>query len=366
MERLAWIHKLFLVLNLIVGAVMLLSISSNYIDPTTWWLPSVAGLAFGPIFLLNLFFFFSWLIFKRKYAIYSASLLIFGLTELPSHLQFNLPETPQSKVIKVLSHNVRNFDLYNWTENKKTRDKIMHVIKSKNANIICLQEFFNTTDPNHDFKTLDTILQFKNHYLSHVEYTATVKETEHWGIATFTTYDIISTGRINFEEHSNNICIYTDVLVNEDTIRIYNVHLASIKLGKEDYKYLEQVVERNADPSVEGSKSLLNKLKSGYQKRSVQAKAIKEHMDSSPHPVILCGDFNDTPTSFVYNTLVKGLKDSFRKKGLGFGATYNGKLPFLRIDYVFADPSITFLNHDIIRSDISDHYPLLVSLEIRK
>lgn len=366
MKKLGWIYKTFLALNFVAGFLLLFSLSAVYIEPSKWWLPSLAGLAFLPIFLINLLFFFAWLLFRRKYTLYAACFLIFGFIELPNHLQFNLTEKPVKKEIKILSHNVRNFDLYNWKENKKTRDEILHVIKFKNANIICLQEFFNTTNPKHDFKTLDIILEFKNHYQSHVEYTATVKETEHWGIATFSTFPIVGKGKITFEEKSHNVCIYSDVLIDSDTFRIYNLHLASVRFGHEDYKYLEKVVDRNIDPNVQGSMSLLHKLISGYEKRSAQANKVKEHMDSSPYPVILCGDFNDTPTSYVYNTLVHNLSDSFTKRGNGFGATYNGKVPFLRIDYIFTDPAIKILKHDIVRADISDHYPICASVEIIK
>jgi endonuclease/exonuclease/phosphatase family metal-dependent hydrolase len=228
---------------------------------------------------------------------------------------------------------------------------------------MCLQEFFNTTDPKHDFNTLDTILQFKIKYNYHVEYTATVKETEHWGIATFTTYPIVAKGRITFENKSNNICIYTDVLIKKDTVRIYNMHLASVKFGQEDYTYLKKVGDK-VEEDVTGMTNLVKKLRRAYLTRSDQAIAVKNHMKESPYPIILCGDFNDTPTSFTYGLLSEGLTDSFKKKGSGFGTTYNGNLPFLRIDYVMTDPGISILKHEVIHTDISDHYPLIVNVEI--
>ncbi len=356
--KLSWIPRFFFVVNLITGVSLLIALSSAYISPADMIIPSIAGIAFLQLLIINIIFFFVWLFFNRTYAIYSAIFLIFGFTELPNHFQLNIPSKGNGEEVKVLSLNVRNFDLYNWTENKKTRDRIFHLIRSQKANIVCLQEFFNTTDPDHDFKTLDTIMELDNRYKSHVEYTATVKNTEHWGIATFTNYPVIGQGVINFEEGSNNICIYTDVSIGYQNVRIYNMHLASLGFGQDDYTYLESVVERNENPNVQGSKSVLKKMKLAYEKRSNQVDLVREHMDKSPYPIILCGDFNDTPASYAYSQLVKGLQDSFKRKGNGFGATYNGKLPYLRIDYVFTDPTFEIVNHEVLRGDISDHHPI--------
>ena len=170
-------------------------------DPINWWLPSILGLAFIQLFFVNILFLILWLILKKKNAIITLIFLVFGFTELPNHLQFNFGANSETVDTKVLTLNVRNFDLYNWSTNKKTRNKILEAINDTKADIICLQEFFNTTDPDHDFITLDTIMKFKKQYFSHVEYTSTVKGTEHWGISTFSTYPIVGGGKITFEKN---------------------------------------------------------------------------------------------------------------------------------------------------------------------
>ncbi|MEQ8324550.1 MAG: endonuclease/exonuclease/phosphatase family protein [Vicingaceae bacterium] len=364
MKKGLWFSRAFLALNLISGILLLLSISSLYIDPRNWVLPSLLGLGFLQLFTLNFFLFICSFLINKKYIWLSLIFMVFGLTELPSHLEFNIDEEKRENDISILSLNVRNFDLYNWSENKKTRDRIMRTILRAKSDIICLQEFFNTTDPNHDFKTLETILEFKKKYSAHVEYTATVKNTEHWGIATFSSFPIVGKGSIKFQGGSNNVCIYTDLFVDLDTLRVYNTHLASVHLGKDDYNYLNDVGnELNQD--VDRMGTLLKKLSAAYVIRAQQAAKVKEHMRNSPYPVILCGDFNDTPTSYTYRVLSDEMNDSFRKKGNGFGATYNGKLPFLRIDYILADGNFDLLSHEVMHSDISDHYPVKVRLGLR-
>jgi endonuclease/exonuclease/phosphatase family metal-dependent hydrolase len=117
---------------------------------------------------------------------------------------------------------------------------------------------------------------------------------------------------------------------------------------------------------VNDSKNLIRKLRTAYEKRSTQAHMVQAHIGRSPYPVIVCGDFNDTPTSYTYNTISRGLNDTFKVKGNGLGATYNGKMPFLRIDYIFTDPSIHILKHEVMRTNISDHFPVCASIEMRK
>ena len=361
MGRLSWFSRIFLALNFLMGILLLLSISSLYIDPRTWEFPSLLGLGFLQLFVVNLLFFLASFLINRKFIWMSLIFMVFGLTELPGHLQFNIDDSEKEGEFNIMSLNVRNFDLYNWSENNKTRDRIMRTIVRADADIICLQEFFNTTDPSHDFKTLEKIQEFKRNYKSHVEYTTTVKGTEHWGIATFSVYPIVNRGSIHFEQGSNNVCIFSDLRIGDDTVRIYNVHLASIRFGKEDYNYLEEV-GNEWDRDVSGIRALTNKLGNAYIIRAAQARKVKDHMGTSPYPVVLCGDFNDTPTSYAYRVLSDGLNDSFRKKGKGLGATYNGKLPFLRIDYVLADRSFSILGHEVMHTDISDHYPVIVRL----
>lgn len=366
MLKIKWLSHLLLLINICFGLLLFLSLSSLYIDPLKWWLPSILGLAFIQIFFINLLFLAFWLVLNKKNAIISLVFLTFGFTEIPFHVQFNISDDSESVATKVLTMNVRNFDLYNWSMNKKTRDNILKTINGADADIVCLQEFFNTTDPNHDFVTLDTIMKFKRKFTSHVEYTSTVKGTEHWGISTFSIHPIVGKGKITFENNSNNICIYTDLKIHKDTFRIYNLHLASLKFAKEDYQYIEKVQGRIDKDDVNGGKSLIKKLNNAFVSRSMQSQKVKAHMDQSPFPIILCGDFNDTPTSFAYKNLSEGLQDSFKKKGNGFGSTYNGILPFLRIDYVFADRSIKILKHEVIRNNLSDHFPICVSLELPK
>lgn len=168
---------------------------------------------------------------------------------------------------------------------------------------------------------------------------------------------MIARGDIMFDDPlniDNNYCIFADIIKNQDTFRIYNVHLQSIKFKKDDYK----VFSKNAHQITDKKSTLellVEKLKIAYPKRAEQARKVVEHMQQSPFPVIICGDFNDTPMSYSYNIFSSLYKDAFRNSGSGLGVTYAGKVPAGRIDYIFHSKNLHSSNFSIQNEVYSDH-----------
>jgi len=91
---------------------------------------------------------------------------------------------------------------------------------------------------------------------------------------------------------------------------------------------------------------------------------IPIHYKKSPYPVILAGDFNDTPESYIYNQITRDFKDAFVESAGGLGYSYAGAIPMLRIDFTFIDPSFTALNHRVVHKKYSDHYPIISTIGI--
>jgi endonuclease/exonuclease/phosphatase family metal-dependent hydrolase len=150
-----------------------------------------------------------------------------------------------------------------------------------------------------------------------------------------------------------NYCIFVDLVKNQDTFRIYNVHLQSIRLKQEDYSLFKDGAASIEKKSM--VRLLIEKLRIAYPKRAEQARAVIDHVQTSPYPTIVCGDFNDTPMSYAYNQFDKLLIDAFRESGFGIGTTYIGKVPAGRIDYIFHSKKIHSANFKVQKDVFSDH-----------
>ncbi|QHL89211.1 hypothetical protein GU926_17950 [Nibribacter ruber] len=343
---------------------LLVAHACSYINPAVVWPASLFALTYSGVLLVNFLFVLFWLLVKSRAVFISLFVLLLAFDNLRTQVQLNLfpakvPEVAER--VRVLSFNARLFDLYNWTGNPLTREKIFKMVQDEAPGVVCFQEFYTSTKAGRN--NLDTLLHLQKTTQKHVAYTETKRETDHWGIATFSTYPIVRRGNIMFNEETNNLCIYTDILVKEDTVRVYNVHLQSNRFKREDYEFLGNPNARPTnDEKLEASRNIIMRLKVGAVKRARQVEVVARHIQESPYPVIVCGDFNDPPASFTYNKISKGLKDAFVESGWGMGNTYNGLFSILRIDYLLHDKRMVGSGYRSIRQNLSDHYPIVADL----
>ena len=368
MKNLSFFNKLIFLFNLLCVASLIVAYSASYISPNELWLPALFGLFYPVVFFINLLFIFYWALQRKWLFLLSFISALVGSSEVNNYIGINFlkDDTPtdSSEKIKIMSYNVRCFDLYNWTNNKSTRDKIFKLLKDENPDILNLQEFY--TEDSDDFVTHDTIIKFLKAVNSHIEIGVTSKRIHHWGLATYSRYPIVNKGKIDFESKGSNMCIFTDLKIGNDTIRIYNCHFQSIHFSKNDYKYLQDLQDSEKDTEWEGTFNILKRLKLAFGKRSRQTDAVAAHMSTSPYKIIITGDFNDTPSSYSYSVLSENLLDAFKEKGRGFGKTYINNIFPLRIDYILTSTDMMILDFKELRYNYSDHYPISSIINIDK
>ncbi len=354
------INRFAMLLNHFAAIGLLISYLSPHISPQIFWLLAFFGLAYPILLIINVLFILYWLVQFKKRFIYSLLIIFCGFNYLSRTFQFKLSDSKENDkaLIKIMSYNVKAFDLYNWTKNTETKTKMYQLIADENPEIVCFQEFYSRDSSAFDnYDSISTTTKLKN---IHVEYTSHARLKQHFGIATYSKFPIVNRGKIDFGYKSNNVCIYTDLIVGKDTIRVYNMHLQSIAFSKDDYKFAEELhSEIETKEEVERSKNILRRLKRAFVKRSKQADIIGAHIASSKYKVIVCGDFNDTPTSYTYNTISDNLKDSFLESGRGLGKTYSGVFPSFRIDYILHDKKFNSYNYKTIKEEYSDHFPIV-------
>lgn len=291
--------------------------------------------------------------------ILSLLIVLLGWSYLKTYVQIPLKkdnkETIEAeKIFKILSYNVRLFDLYDWHESKNTSGEIFDFINSEDLDIICFQEFLTNNAGELSEKSFQNNLKGK--YYSHIHYTIESRNNN-YGIATFSKYPIVNRGTINFNSSSNS-SIYTDIIVHADTIRVFNNHLQSIRFNKNNYSFISNSKTLKDDERLKEIKDISSRLRDAFVKRANQADILSKHIINSPYPVIVSGDFNDVPVSYTYKTMKQDLKDSFVEAGNGIGTTYMGKFPSFRIDFIFHSDEIKCIDFNIPNVRLSDHYPV--------
>jgi endonuclease/exonuclease/phosphatase family metal-dependent hydrolase len=260
-----------------------------------------------------------------------------------------------------MTWNVHYFKRFDATEYEQSvKSQMMDVIRKEQPDILCIQEFFTRRKGEFNFKKAIIDLMGSRHYYI-IE--AGGNDYEMNGYAIFAKHPIINQGKLTFPNiQAGNDVIFSDFKINNTKLRVYSVHLQSISFQPEDYEYLKNVKEIQTD--VNSTKRLSRRIKNAFIKRSEQVKILKEHATASKMPYIIAGDFNDTPVSYAVNVLAKDMKNTFRKKGSGFGITYNGDFPNFQIDYILTSPQFDVKNYIIIDKKLSDHYAVRSDLEL--
>ncbi len=358
-------HSLFrylLYLNYLSVIFLGLSYLSVYISPLNFWAISLVGMAYPFLFAINLVFVIFWLSLWKKYFRISAIVLLLGFN-LPGkfiQLNFRTNQEKSEQSISILSFNVHNFSNHSETGsfNKETQKSTFDFIETQDADLVCLQEF-NYVGENiyASHAQLKQRLGSENYFFENY---FNPKKNKVFGLATFSKFPIVNSGFLGLVD-TRKFATFIDLIYQADTLRVYNVHLESINLTYVDYSFVSGITSSDSIPKPNTSK-LLSKLQKALINRTKQVKILKDHMAKSPHPLILCGDFNELPNSFNYKSLARGLEDAFIQKGSGFGKTFNSKLPAFRIDYILFDPIFSASDYDEIQVHLSDHFPISTKL----
>ncbi|NNE29101.1 MAG: endonuclease/exonuclease/phosphatase family protein [Saprospiraceae bacterium] len=340
-------------LNIFLAFATLLSYLAPLINPQEVWQASFMGLAYPTLLWGNIFFLGLWLVTKRKWAWLPFITILLGWTSLRSLVAMGGGDNPKQELseIQVLSYNTNFFGKimrgYSKSERKENLLALKEFLQDQKANLICIQEF-----PDDEFYgTRDST--FFPGYSRAITPTGSI----------FSKWEILD-HQAAFFQKSGNGYVWADIKTDQDTIRVFNVHLQSNSISQQTNDLeVSDLPEQKTWATI---KNILAKVNSRTLKRVDQAEQLKAMMQASPHPILLTGDLNNTAQSYIYRLLSKGLVDSFRESGWGVGSTYAGKIPGLRIDFIFSDPnSFNVISSEVLEVDHSDHYPLLSVFQIR-
>lgn len=351
--------------NLVAGAnwvtvvLMLMAGFSDRINPESHPSLSCLGMAF-PVFLLaNLLFLFFWLAFKwRKSWIPIAGFLLAYIpisTYIPLNLRQDLPEVS----VKLMSYNVCSYN--GAGRYGDVFDKILEYIKTQDADIVCIQED-NVIQQKSMMEKYGTIYPYNDTTL------LAISDAGNNCVGIHTRYPILRKERIHYPSTGNGSVAYY-LQKGQDTLLVINNHLECTHLTKEERSRYNSIIkgEMKGDTARVESMMLIDKLGKTSARRAPQADAVHRYIDEHrQYPTIVCGDFNDTPISYVRRTIAQGLTDCFKESGRGIGLSYNQKGFWVRIDHILCSSDFTPYNCYVdSKNDLSDHYPIVCWLKMQ-
>lgn len=367
-KKLRWFDKIMLGLHAVLALALFLSYLSPYVNPADLWVFGFLGIGY-PFMMFANWLFALYHGFRKQWLLLAATVLLFlvGLKQFNAYyvlFSFNgKVENPRAE-FKVMSYNVRLFDLYNWTKNDQTKNLIFRFLHREMPDIICFQEFYVRTDA--WFPTKDSLMALLEMSYFQEGFTHEIDGEQFFGLATMSRYPIVNEGIIEFDNDANNLIIYSDILLESgDTIRVFNTHLQSIRLKKEDYKALGQTDGGRFVNTDENKKQkIFSRFKNAFQYRGEQVLLLCDAIVASPYPVLLCGDLNDSPNSFVYHRLNSMLLDAHKESGQGFGNTFIGIKPYFRIDFILHSPALHSYGFTTHPEAYSDHRAISAKIQL--
>lgn len=355
------VGKIIVVINIIFAIALLLSYLSMWINPTVMPYLSFIGYGYPVLLAINICFVILWVVTLRWRFLYSLIVILLGYNVFMSHFESFNNENISDDKISIMDFNTgHNIDKNNPQKAehiKADMDSLRKLINLTEYDIVCLQEVKLPRQ---------TIEKITNNRKLNLATSSFIPNQINKGASfiTITKFPIISTTEL---VHNNiSFASISNIVINADTVRIYNTHLFSNMLSDNDIKEVNNVTY-SGGRAVRLFKRINKKITQGYEMRAIQANMIRDDIDKCRYKTIICGDLNDTPCTYTYRIISKDLNDAFTKKGSGWGNTYNGNLPNIRIDYILVDNYFKIDSYRVLKNiTISDHFPIACTISKNK
>ncbi len=371
-----------IIVTLMVSILLIVSAYGGHVNPQRSAIYALATLAFPIMLGITVVAALLWIVagkWKISLILWASIIVSWPTVRTISPLNISshhyTPEEEKTK-FKVLTFNVLNFNV-NWTKedniNNKEGQKTVRYILEQDADVVLLQEASLNADYN-DLRLMQPFmnqLKKKYPYRDHGYHDQVILSKHPYEVVED---PAVKGGFGSLDDPVNSYHFYArayDVLVPGHKVRFINVHLKSIGLSADDKQVymnltnLKNVEDKNEMRAVKNS--LLAKLSGAFRSHAEQASIIRQVIDQGGENVIICGDFNDTPASYAYRTIMgNDMSDAWVECGFGPIHTYHDNRFFFKIDHILyrGDMLATEIRRD--KAGSSDHYPLVATFVWKK
>lgn len=346
-----YVAMMFLVAQIVISLLTFVGLFGGNVSPIGNTARAMLVYALPLLIIANAVMLLYWLIRRRWFfALIPVVTIACCIPYIGTIFQFGSvdKDAEKQKGLKIASYNVAMFG--RETTGFKALD-ILAEMRRQKVDVLCVQEYNETSG---DRKNSEA-------YKEYFPY----MEVGRSDMVIFSRYPIREHKTMLFDE-TNNSAQWANIDVNGKQIRIFNVHLQTTGINRT----LRQAAKFQAREGIEvSSDRLLDVIYGNYMMgmmfRVGQAVTVANEKRMSDKPCILCGDFNDIPYSFVYNTMLGDMVDGFKECGSGgFMYTMRDKKKPVRIDYIFHDESLKGLTYYRGELSNSDHYPVFMKIAL--
>lgn len=334
--------RIMIFITIVLGVITILGAFAGRISPDKSSLMTYIGLLLPFLLMLCALSALYWLARFRGWVWIPLIAICTNWVYLSSMIQIPFRKgdiAPKAGTLKIATYNVGHFSR---DKSGLTARRTAYLMAKEQADIICFQEF-------NEFQELpyDSLNAIFNAWTYSV-----IPKAENGQnllpLAVYSKYPIVDSGLIAFSYSANN-SMWVDVRINNKVIRIFNNHLQTTNINQSKGSLKTGIFLYSMNDIV----------------RARQAEIISELIKKSPHPVVVAGDFNATPSSYTYRTMKGDLKDGFRTAGYGWGYTFRYFKRLLRIDYILHSHSLEGSNYYSPDIDYgSDHNPVFMQMEV--
>ena len=351
------IRTILLILNVLAALGLVATTLAGVVAPSSNILPSVLAYGYLPMLALNVLFVLMWLFWGKWHFLVSTAAIAARYTFIGLYVQVGGTATVPSAeehpgMVTLMSYNLHTFGGTDFETAPKDSNAIafLDLLREHQPMVLCLQEYVQVPG----LSITDSLeLMGYNHY-----YGAHGSNTNPSGTVVFSKLPITFVKRIDQQK------ILVEILLGDRPFRIVCVHMDSYAFDLDNRADIEQMAHLKIDST---SRRTMSKAKETViRHESEWNEQLRPLIADCQSPLLLAGDMNDIPSSWLYAQISKYLDDTYRDKGLGFCTTYNGSFPRFRIDMVFHSKEFRTLSYRRIKTEISDHYPVLVSLELKE
>lgn len=338
---------IFLFINVVFAIFLLCSYASPNTLPTNNFFVPLMGLIYPYILIINIVFVIIWFFWDKKMTLLSLLVILIGVGKIFTFMNASIHDDDGE--IKVMSANIKNS--YSKFIVQSSVDGFKDFFENQDNDIIAFQE----CGP----YIIDWISSTQRGYK--------ILQHKTFRVILLTKYEVVDSGFVKLVSGTGRVngCIWADLKTNNGKmIRVYSVHMPSNSITRN----LAELTRKSMFSSgiVGRMKQIVKNTRDASIIRVESINKMMNHIEASPYPTILMGDFNDVPLSYTCSQIKKnGYKDSFFEEGKGIGTTFRGKIPLLRIDYIYHNKKIECHSFNVGNEIFSDHYPIFGTYSIK-